>query len=405
MRIFTVCRRRSWFLYLLVAISLLLGMVGPAKVLAAPQAQAPDAAMRPDAVALESNPTVYTVASTSGSGSSSYISFSHTTGTGADRLMLVGVSWNANTNISPITSVTFSYGSTTLTLSPVISRRHSANLRYAAIYSLADPPSGQAGTVTVYFQNSVGSGIVAGVANFQGVDTTTPLGFPNGADGTGTALSVTVSGLAGDELVFDTVFLGGTNTSLTVGAGQTQLTGWNSAGGTTARGAASTEQAAGGSVEMSWTGSPSGVWVDVAVPIYPACIGARNTLTAGNNGHGTVTLNPAGGSYCSDRNVTVTLTPVPESGYLFNGWVGANASEIVSTGSGVNIVYTIVINGDKSVTANFSPAACQDASPLTVDDDTYLSAAQHYLQLWYCHDASGKQEYSWYSPNGVVEME
>ena len=70
-----------------------------------------------------------------------------------------------------------------------------------------------------------------------------------------------------------------------------------------------------------------------------------------------MTLNPPGGSYCSGRSVT--LTPVPDSGYLFSGWTGANAGDIVNTGG----VYTIVMNGDKSVTANFAPQACQDVSP------------------------------------------
>jgi hypothetical protein len=71
------------------------------------------------------------------------------------------------------------------------------------------------------------------------------------------------------------------------------------------------------------------------------------TLTAGNDGHGTVTLNPAGGTYAS--GTTVTLIPVPSAGYLFSSWSGANAADIVNTGG----VYTIVMNGNKSVIANF----------------------------------------------------
>ena len=337
---------------ILVIFSMLLGALGM------PNSVAHAAAV------VEGTPTVYSITSTT----SNAISFAHTAGTGTDRLMLVGVSWNSNTNDSPITSVTFSYGvgPTVLTLNPVIARKNSAVYRYAAIYSLVNPPSGEAGTVTVTFANSVGSGIIAGATNFTGVDTTTPLGSPTGADATGTAISVTVPGLAGDELVFDTVFLGGTSPTITVDPSQSQL--WN-ATVSNARGAGSTEQAAGSSVVMSWTGGASGPWVDIAVPIFPACTGSRYTLTANSDGHGAVTLNPVGGSYCSGRSVT--LTPVPNSGYLFSGWVGTNASEIQNTAG----VYTIVMNGNKSVTANFVPQACQDASPLNVDDDTYLSAA------------------------------
>jgi uncharacterized repeat protein (TIGR02543 family) len=323
----------------------------------------PTSTVQAAGVTLENNPTVLTFSSTT----SNAISFSHTTGTGGDRLLLVGVSWNSNTNDSPITSVTFTYGaSIELPLDYVISRKYASNYRFAAIYSLANPPSGETGTVKVTFGNSVGSGIVAGAANFIGVDTITPLGTPNGADGSGTAVSVTLNGLAGDELVFDTLFVGGTSTSATAGAGQTQLVGWN-AFTSPARGAASIEQASGSSVEMDWTTSNS-IWVDVAVPIFPACTGERYTLTAGDDGHGTVALNPAGGSYCSGRSVT--LTPVADPGYQFSGWVGPDAGDVIPTDG----IYMIVMNGNKSVTANFAAQACQDIS-LTVEDDTYLSGA------------------------------
>ena len=72
------------------------------------------------------------------------------------------------------------------------------------------------------------------------------------------------------------------------------------------------------------------------------------TLNVANDGNGTVVLNPAGGTY--NANTTVTLTPVPGSGYVFDSWSGANAGDVVETGG----VYTIQMDGNKSVTANFS---------------------------------------------------
>ncbi|HPN35565.1 MAG TPA: hypothetical protein PK843_13705, partial [bacterium] len=72
------------------------------------------------------------------------------------------------------------------------------------------------------------------------------------------------------------------------------------------------------------------------------------TLTAGNDGHGTVTLTPPGGTYAA--GTTVTLTPVPNSGYLFSSWTGTNDGDVINTGG----VYTIVMNGNKSVTALFT---------------------------------------------------
>ena len=214
----------------------------------------------------------------------SSISVPHTTGTGDNRLMLVGVSWNCGTTDRTISSVTFtpSGGSATpLTLVKTQVGGTSGNPRYSAIYRLLNPSSGQAGTVAVTFSGSVSNGIVAGAANFAGVDQTTPLGTPGGAGSTatGTAPSVTLTGLEGDELVFDNLFMGGTDSSQTVtaGAGQTQR--WNAFVGN-ARGAASTEQAGGSSVTMSSTASEAAQWAIAAVPINPAATApAFNAIT------------------------------------------------------------------------------------------------------------------------------
>ncbi len=97
------------------------------------------------------------------------VSFAHTTGTGDNRLTLVGVSWNCGTTDRTISSVTFSYGGgpTVLTLEEVRTEKTGTNLRYAAIYSLLNPPSGQAGTMTVTFSGSVSNGIVAGASQLS----------------------------------------------------------------------------------------------------------------------------------------------------------------------------------------------------------------------------------------------
>ncbi len=105
------------------------------------------------------------------------------TGTGDNRLMLVGVSWNSGSNERNITLVIFNDGTTDYPLSEVIDKQATSTTapRNAAIYSLLNPPSSKTGTVTVTFSGDVASGIVAGAANFAGVDQTTPLGTPGGA--------------------------------------------------------------------------------------------------------------------------------------------------------------------------------------------------------------------------------
>ena len=74
----------------------------------------------------------------------------------------------------------------------------------------------------------------------------------------------------------------------------------------------------------------------------------KYTLTAGNDGHGSVTLDPSGGNY--DSGTTVTLTPVPASGYTFDSWGGTDAGDIIETAG----VYTIIMNANKTVIANFN---------------------------------------------------
>lgn len=288
--------------------------------------------------------------SATGAANASSVSFAHTTGTGTNRLMLLGVSWNAGSTARTISSVTFtpSGGGSALPLTVVLTQQAGTNLRYSAIYSLLNPPSGVAGTVAVTFSGTVSNGIVAGAANFKGADQSTPLGTPAGANGSSTAASVTLSGLSGNELVFDNLFQGasGSSQTVTAGAGQTQL--WNEFVSNT-RAAASTEQAEGSSVTMSWTASSRTPWAIAAVPVNPAPAGPSYTLTVSDDGNGSVTLDPTGGTYAS--GTTVTLTPVPEAGYEFSGWTGPDAGDIVESGG----VYTIEMDADKSVTANFTP--------------------------------------------------
>ena len=183
---------------------------------------------------------------------SNSVSITHTTGTGKNRLMLVGVSWNDNDVDRDISSVTFSYGSTVLDLTLVIKQKHSTSLRYAAIYSLLDPPAGQVGRVTITYAGWVKSGIVAGVANFQGVNQDSPLGTGVGAQGTNaTNPSVSLTGLTGNELLFDDVYVGNQG-GVTLSPGTNQTAKWNTTVANALAGA-SIKQATTTSDTMTWT--------------------------------------------------------------------------------------------------------------------------------------------------------
>jgi len=84
-----------------------------------------------------------------------------------------------------------------------------------------------------------------------------------------------------------------------------------------------------------------------ALPIY--------ALTVDDDGNGAIDLDPADGAYVSGTEVT--LTPVPNPGYQFDGWTGADAADLVDNGDGT---WSISMDGPKSVTATFSaiPPTC-----------------------------------------------
>lgn len=244
----------------------------------------------------------------------------HTTGTGENRLMLVGVSWNCGGSDIPITSVEFAYGDPvqTLTLEAVITHEQEGQgspvgSRFAAIYATVDsegalvqPPAGVSGTVTITFGSQVTYGIVAGAVNFMGVSLDDPLGIPGSAGQTlGTEPSVTLTGLAGTELIFDTAFLGSVSYTLTPAIEQTEL--WNDTIGN-AIGAASIKPTDGNeSVTMSWTPSNETTWILAAVPINPVVIPEYTiTASAGVNG----VIDPSGDvTVLEGDDQTFTITP------------------------------------------------------------------------------------------------
>ncbi len=287
------------------------------------------------------------VSSNTANGVSSIDIANHTTGTGNNRLMLVGVSWNCGTTDRTISSVTFTPdGGTAVDLTEVITEQHETELRYSAIYSLLDPPSGETGTVTVTFSGDVSNGIVAGVANFAGVNQTTPLGPSNGANGNSTAPSVDLTGLDSDELVFDNVFQGasGESQTLTAGSGQTEQ--WNAWIGN-ARAAASTEQAISSTATMSWTAASSSYWAIVAVAINPVAP-TGPTITISGTPLSDFSSEPgtpsAPQSYTvSGSNLTDDISIIPPSDFEISltggsGWT----SSLILTQSGGSVTETTI---------------------------------------------------------------
>ncbi len=86
---------------------------------------------------------------------------------------------------------------------------------------------------------------------------------------------------------------------------------------------------------------------------------AMYDISAASDGQGTVTMEPSGGSYC--ENTQVTMTATPGSCSAFDSWSGDTVTE---TGT---YTATIDIDSDKSVTASF----IQETFSITVTDPSY----------------------------------
>ncbi|NLG95985.1 MAG: DNRLRE domain-containing protein, partial [Chloroflexi bacterium] len=98
--------------------------------------------------------------------------------------------------------------------------------------------------------------------------------------------------------------------------------------------------------------------------------GVTHTLDVTSDGNGTVNLSPSGGVYA--EGTKVTLTPVPNQGYIFSHWSGQDAGDVKQSGG----AYSIVMDADKAVTANFTAIGeCSQVS-LVAEADTYLRKSQ-----------------------------
>lgn len=193
----------------------------------------------------------------------SSITKSHTTSSGADRLMLVNVS-TADSGGSKIpTSVTYDGQS----LTKIADAEDIGDTNRADLWKLVNPPSGSANVVVTLVD--VSSSVVVGIATFEGVEQTTPLGTAATNQGNSGTLTVDVTGTATDDLVWDCVSHKDEG-SLTAGSGQTERYNYYDPVSKKITGAGSTEPGNGGSVTMSWSPNDSGLaWSMVAVAIKP----------------------------------------------------------------------------------------------------------------------------------------
>jgi len=243
----------------------------------------------------------------------SSLTVSHTT-SGADRLMLVGVSINNDGN-ERVTTLT--YGGTALTQ---IGSQNNGNGSRVEIWSLVAPPTGTANVVAT-FNNRVDERAGMGVVTFTGVDQTTPTsGFTSDSDESSTA-SITISS-ALDELAFAALTsIEQSSSSPSPGSGVSGL--WSFRRGSPLASAGGTKVGA-VSVDMSWTLNNSKKWAIAGLSIKPSAAVSTATLV---------------GNYFFDESAwagtsgEVVDSTSGENGTAFNGANTVAAGKICRAGS------------------------------------------------------------------------
>jgi hypothetical protein len=193
------------------------------------------------------------------------ISWSHTTGTGNDRILLVSVdvfrSSNTPTTINSITS-------NGVALTQLATNLYNTDPRVRSyVFYLLNPSSGT-NTITANFTTSTLA--IGGSVTYTNVNQTTPILASNTASGSGTSQSVgvTASG-TNSKVLFGHLGTYRTN-SYTITDAQT--TRWSQTG-QQYKGYGSDKSVTSGSISTSWTTSNAASWVAIAVLLQPTQVG------------------------------------------------------------------------------------------------------------------------------------
>jgi chitodextrinase/peptidoglycan hydrolase-like protein with peptidoglycan-binding domain len=217
-----------------------------------------------------------TSSATTGSSQLKTLSWIHTT-SGTERILIVGVSLNANTVVSSVT-----YAG--LPLTKIIAYESGDANRVSLWYRL-NPPTGT-GTVAVTV-SATSARFVAGASSYTGINQVTPFGTPSTNRGTGTLGSVVVTS-ASNETAIDVLARRGDLTTNPITQGSGQVSRWNirttlNNANTGITGGSSNKPGA-SSVTMSWSWAASRAWSMAGISLKPSLPLADTTPPLRSNG-------------------------------------------------------------------------------------------------------------------------
>ena len=297
--------------------------------------------------------------------------FAHTT-TGANRLLIVGVSMNiTNAPATAVTSIT--YNGTALTL--LEGHNDAGSTRRVEMWSLLNPPSGNNLPVNVSINIPVAGatvGIVAGATTFTGVDQTVPMGSFVSADGAAGANSQMDVPSTVNGMILDTLATGG-NQTVTVSGPQVQQWNQNTGGGAQDIRSTGSSRTGAPSVPISETFSGTSNWSLGAVSINPstADIGVTTSVSAvplGQNSTYVITVTNNGPSAAIGATLTDTfaatnlalVSQTPSAGTTCTVTATINCTLPSPFASGATATLTVVVS---TTAAGFYPNTATVSNP------------------------------------------
>jgi hypothetical protein len=209
------------------------------------------------------------------------LTWSHTTGVGTNRILIVGVTWTSSATITTVNyggTITAGViaGGTNLTLAA--SQQDATATLHSAQYYLVAPASG---TNNVIVKTSGASTIIGGSVSLAAAKQNAPE-IATGSIGTSLAISTSVTPLSTSVTLIDNATEASTTSTLAVAAAQTSA--WNRPNTTAARTGAGSYQAVTAPAAMTWTisGATSRSWAQSVVSVSDISATATSSPTAHN---------------------------------------------------------------------------------------------------------------------------
>jgi uncharacterized repeat protein (TIGR01451 family) len=295
------------------------------------------------------------------------VTLNHTTGSGDNRLMLVGISTRSRYITVPAAgeeASTVSYGGNDLIFLGT-EQNNSDAVTY--LFMLPDPPSGTA-QLSVDFTAALGNNnaAVVGITTYSNVDLTNPVGSYFSSPGSDANPTLTITSTKTNQIVFNVLATTDANTTVTPNSGQTQR--WLQSTANRPTGGGYTRLGSATSTTFNYTLSSSQRWSLSGVAINPVLV-ADLAVTKAVNQTGpyagqqikfTLTATNLG---CDDATLVQVEDLLP-SGYIYVSHTASGTTEY-NVGAGiwdigtlnVGVTETLEINVVVNATGNYTNTA------------------------------------------------